>query len=49
MNFCPLTGGIFGMFDGRMDSVLKEKTTKNIHNWMELSEDVPFKVSTETH
>ncbi|XP_072019740.1 uncharacterized protein [Amphiura filiformis] len=38
------TGGIFGLFDGRMDSVIKQNTTKNIHNWMELSDDVPFQV-----
>ena len=38
-------GGIFGLFDGRMDDILKQRTTKNIHDWMELSEDTPFNIS----
>ncbi len=40
----PLTGGIFGLFDGRMEDVIKEKSVQNIQNWMQLSEDLPFEV-----
>ncbi|XP_072022925.1 uncharacterized protein [Amphiura filiformis] len=42
------TGGIFGLFDGRMDDVIKKTTASNIHNWMQLSDEVPFNLTPET-
>ena len=36
-------GGLFGLFDGRMDETLKQMGTERnqFHEWMELSDQAP--------
>ncbi|XP_072049277.1 uncharacterized protein [Amphiura filiformis] len=36
------TGGIFGLFDGRMDAVLNTSYTNSIHEWFQLNDEVPW-------
>ena len=36
-------GGIFGLFEsGRLDHVLNTSTTNSIHDWFQLTENVPW-------
>ena len=37
------SGGLFGLFDGRMDETVKQmgRDRNHIHEWMELSDQAP--------